>query len=395
MEPDSLFMPLTRTGLDPVAELGRRREQEPVSRLDLFGNTVWLVTRHADVRAVLGDTATFSNDFANLLAAGGDDAEELGLADPGGLGFRDPPEHTRLRRLLAPSFSARRLEALVPRIREVVDARLDALEAAGSPADLVELFATAVPSLVIGEFLGVPEEEQIEFGKLAAGRFDLIESILSPLDSAAASIEYLLGLIDRHRRSPREGLLSRLIEEHPDIDDRELAGLADGLLVGGHETTASMLALGTLVLLTDPARAAVVRDGDDAAVDRAVEELLATSPWCRWRSRGSPAPTPRSPASRSPRATWCCARCPRPTGTPRSARALEDVDLTRAPTPHLAFAYGIHHCLGAQLARLELRVAFPALLRRFPDLRLAVDPAEVRYSERSIVYGVAELPVAW
>src|SRR5919206_4561659 len=267
-------MPLTRTGLDPVAELGRRREQEPVSRLDLFGNTVWLVTRHADVRAVLGDTATFSNDFANLLAAGGDDAEEMGLADPGGLGFRDPPEHTRLRRLLAPSFSARRLEALVPRIREVVDARLDAVEAAGSPADLVELFATAVPSLVIGEFLGVPEEEQIEFGKLAAGRFDLIESILSPLDSAASSIEYLLGLIDRHRRSPREGLLSRLIEENPDIDDRELAGLADGLLVGGHETTASMLGLGTLVLLTDPDRAAVLRDGDDDAADRAVEELL-------------------------------------------------------------------------------------------------------------------------
>src|SRR5919206_3710035 len=265
-------MPLTRTGLDPLAELGRRREQEPVSRLDLFGNTVWLVTRHADVRKVLGDAATFSNDFARLLA--GDEGDDLGIADPGGLGFRDPPEHTRLRRLLAPSFSARRLDALLPRIREVVDARLDALEAAGSPADLVELFATAVPSLVIGELLGVPEGEQIEFGKLAAGRFDLIESILSPLDSAAASIEYLLGLIERHRRTPREGLLTRLIEENPDIDDRELAGLADGLLVGGHETTASMLGLGTLVLLTDPDRAAVLRDGDDDAADRAVEELL-------------------------------------------------------------------------------------------------------------------------
>src|ERR671928_1696918 len=124
-------MPLTRTGPDPVAELGRRREQQPVSRLDLFGNTVWLVTRHADVRRVPGDTAAFSNDFANLLAAGGDDAEELGLADPGGLGFRDPPDHTRLRRLLAPSFSARRLDALLPRIREVVHSRLDVLKAAG------------------------------------------------------------------------------------------------------------------------------------------------------------------------------------------------------------------------------------------------------------------------
>src|SRR5205085_11039252 len=98
VEPDSLFMPLLRTGLDPVAELARRREEQPVSRLDLFGNTVWLVTRHADVRRVLGDADTFSNDFANLLAAGGDDAEDLGISDPGGLGFKDPPEHTRLRR---------------------------------------------------------------------------------------------------------------------------------------------------------------------------------------------------------------------------------------------------------------------------------------------------------
>jgi cytochrome P450 len=392
VEPDDLFMPLTRTGLDPVAELARRREQEPVSRLDLFGNTVWLVTRHADVRQVLGDTETFSNDFANLLAAGGDDAEELGLADPGGLGFRDPPEHTRLRRLLAPSFSARRLDALLPRIREVVDARLDALEAAGSPADLVELFATAVPSLVIGEFLGVPEEERIEFGKLAAGRFDLIESILSPLDSAAASIEYLLGLIDRQRRNPREGLLTRLIEENPDIEDRELAGLADGLLVGGHETTASMLALGTLVLLTDPERAAVVRDGD---ADRAVEELL------RYLTVVQVA-FPRFARSATEIAGQAVAEgdlvlCSLSSANRDAALGadLEEIDLTRPPTPHLAFAYGIHHCLGAQLARLELRVAFPALLRRFPGLRLAVDPAEVRYRERSIVYGVEELPVAW
>src|SRR5690348_17725340 len=193
MEPDDLFMPLTRTGVDPIAELGRRREEQPVSRLDLFGNTVWLVTRHADVRQVLGDHKTFSNDFASLLT--GEDDDESGLSDPGGLGMADPPDHTRLRRLLAPTFSARRLDALLPVIREVVESRLDALEKAGPPADLVELFATAVPSMVIGELLGVPEDERIAFGKLAAGRFDVLESILSPLDSAAASIDYLMGLI--------------------------------------------------------------------------------------------------------------------------------------------------------------------------------------------------------
>jgi cytochrome P450 len=394
MEPDSLFMPLLRDGLDPVAELARRREEQPVTRLDLFGNTIWLVTRHADVRAVLADAGTFSNDFANLLAAGGDDAEELGLADPGGLGFRDPPEHTRLRRLLAPSFSARRLDALLPRISDVVDARLDALADAGPGADLVELFATAVPAMVIGEFLGVPRDEQLEFGKLAAGRFDLLESILSPLDSAAASIDYLLGLIQRQRENPGGGLLSRLIRENPDIDDRELAGLADGLLVGGHETTASMLALGAIVLLTDPERAALVRDGG-VDIDSVVEELL------RYLTVVQVA-FPRfarvdTTIAGQPVAAGDLVLCSLSSADRDAALGpdLERVDLTRAPTPHLAFAYGIHHCLGAQLARLELRTAFPALLRRFPSLRLDVDTAEIRYSERSIVYGVQELPVAW
>lgn len=394
MEPDSLFMPLMRTGLDPIAELGRRREEQPVSRLDLFGNTVWLVTRYADVRRVLGDHKTFSNDFANLLAAGGDDAEEMGLADPGGLGLKDPPEHTRLRALLAPSFSARRLEALLPRIREVVDERLDELEKSGSPADVVETFATAVPSLVIGEFLGVPREEQLEFGELAKGRFDVIESIMAPLDSAAASIEYLLGLIDRQRKNPGGGLLGRLISENPDIDDQVLAGLADGLLVGGHETTASMLALGTLVLITDPARAALVRD-EGTDIDRVVEEMLRylTVVQVAFPRFARTATSIGDQAVEEGDLVLCSL-----SSANRDAALgpdMERIDLTRAPTQHLTFAYGIHHCLGAQLARLELRIAFPALLRRFPNLRLAIDPAEVKYKERSIVYDVEELPVAW
>jgi cytochrome P450 len=394
VEPDSLFMPLMRTGLDPVAELARRRENEPVSRLDLFGNTVWLVTRHADVRRVLGDTETFSNDFATLMAAGGDDAEEMGLADPGGLGFRDPPEHTRLRRLLAPSFSARRLEELQPRIRAVVDARLDALEAAGPGADLVELFATAVPAMVIGELLGVPADEQEEFGRLAAGRFDLIESILAPLDSAAASIDFLLGLIARQRANPGDGLLGRLIRENPDIDDRELAGLADGLLVGGHETTASMLALGALVLLGDPEKADLVR-AENTDIDPVVEELL------RYLTVVQVA-FPRIARSETtigdqPVAAGDLVLCSLSSADRDEVlgAGLEQVDLTRRPTQHLAFAYGIHHCLGAQLARLELRIAYPALLRRFPTLRLAVDPADVQFRQRSIVYGLESLPVTW
>jgi cytochrome P450 len=156
-----------------------------------------------------------------------------------------------------------------------------------------------------------------------------------------------------------------------------------------------MLALGTLVLLSDPARAAVVRDGDDDAADRAVEELLRHLTVVQVAfPRFARADTE---IAGQPVAEGDLVLCSLSSANRDAAlgEGLEDVDLTRPPTPHLAFAYGIHHCLGAQLARLELRVAFPALLRRFPGLRLAVDPAEVRYSERSIVYGVAELPVSW
>jgi cytochrome P450 len=389
---EALYMPLTRRGLDPVPELGRRREEEPVSRLDLFGNAVWLVTRHADVRAVLSDTETFSNDFARLMGA---EDDEDGLADPGGLGFRDPPEHTRLRRFMAPAFSARRLHSLEQRVREVIDERLDALAAAGSPADLVREFATPVPAMVIGELLGVPREEQEEFGALSAGRFDMLQSMLAPLDSAAASIAYLLGLVERERKQPGDGLLGTLIREHGDeIDDRTLAGLADGLLVGGHETTASMLALGTIALLRDPEQAAALRDGrlDPRPV---VEELLrylavvqvAFPRFARHDTRIGDRDVAEGDL------VLCSL-----SGADRDAvlgEGLDEVDLSRPPTPHVAFGHGMHHCLGAPLARLELGIAFPALLRRFPGLRLAVDPADLRYFERSLVYGVEELPVAW
>ena len=391
---DPLFMPLTRTGLDPVPELGRRREEEPVSRLDLFGNTVWLVTRHADVRAVLSDTDSFSNDFANLLGDD-EDATASDLADPGGLGFRDPPEHTRLRRVLAPAFNARRLRELEPRVRQVVDERLDALAAAGSPADLVREFATPVPAMVVGELLGVPREEQEEFGTLSAGRFDLLQSLLAPLDSAAASIEYLLGLVARERRRPGDGLLGTLVREYgAEIDDRTLAGLADGLLVGGHETTASMLALGTLVLLQDPARAAAVRD-ETLDPHPVVEELLR---YLTVVQVAFPRIARRDTSiAGQPVDEGDLVLCSL-SGADRDAAlgdGLERVDLTRKPLPHLAFGHGIHHCLGAPLARMELRIAFPALLRRFPGLHLDVDEADLRFAERSIVYNVAELPVAW
>lgn len=397
---DEVFRPLTRTDVDPLPWLAERREAEPVTRLDLFGNAVWLVTRAEDVRAVLADTGSFSNDFAHLAGAGGEPggdgpADDLGLADPGGLGFRDPPEHTRLRRMLAPAFTARRLAALAPAVHRVVEDRLDALEAAGSPADLVATFADPVPAMVIGELLGVSRADQEAFAEIAAGRFDLLQSLTGPLDSAADSLAHLRELVARERADPGDGLLGDLVRRHgDDVDDVELTGLVDGLLVGGYETTASMLALGALLLLRDPGHARLVRD-EPGAVDAAVEELL------RHLSVVQVA------FPRFTRHDVVLAGQPVPAGElvlcslaaadrdPRLAPGLDTLDLRRPPVSHLAFGHGVHHCLGAPLARLELRAAFPALLRRLPGLRLDVDEDALRFRQRSLVFGLEELPVRW
>ena len=268
---DALHFPLmfSRNGLDPIAELGERRATEPVSKLELpFGITAWLVTGYDAAKEVLGDPASFSNAFGNLTTSGTDDEQ-----DPGGLGMTDPPYHTRLRKMLTPEFTMRRLNRLKPRIVEIVDQQLDAIEQAGQPADLVETFAMPIPSLVICELLGVPYADREGFQALSTARFDLGDD--SPLDVIGTSLDYLQGLVVAERANPGEGLLGMLIREHgDDINDRELAGLADGLLTGGHETTASSLSLGALALMQSPEYFARLGAADDATAHLAVEELL-------------------------------------------------------------------------------------------------------------------------
>jgi len=389
------FMPVQfmRDGLDPVPELARAREQEPVSKLEFpGGGTAWLVTRYDDVRAVLSDTDRFSNDFGNVSAA----SDQEGETDPGGLGFRDPPEHTRLRKLLTPEFTVRRLRRLTPRIEAIVAEHLDALEAAGPPADLVPAFAFPIPSLVVCELLGVPYTERADFMRRSGDRFDFTASPEAAIAATNESVAYLQDLVVRERKNPGDGLLGMLIREHgDDVDDRVLAGLADGMLTGGHDTTASMLALGTLVLLRDPDLAALVRSGDERVND-VVEELLrylsvVQVPFPRLTREEVELGGQRIGAGELVLCSLSSANRDSALGAD-----MDRVNPDRAdPAPHLAFGYGAHHCVGAQLARMEMRIAYPALLRRFPELRLAVPDEQVAFREFSVVYGVTGLPVTW
>ncbi len=391
--PEYALMPLRRDGLDPVPALREYREDHPVRDFPLpFGVKAWLVTGHEEAREVLGRTRGLSTDFGHLVGRAGIASGQ----NPGGLGFTDPPEHTRLRHLLTPEFTGRRLSRLGPRITAIVEGRLDAMaamEAAGEEVDLVRDFATPIPSLTICELLGIPYEERDEFQALSTARFDLLAGATAAFDKISESLVYLRGVVERQRETPGEGLLGMLIREHGDeLDTDELAELADGLLTGGLETSASMLALGSVLVLRDPDVAAMVRD-EPASVHGFVEELLryltvVQIAFPRFATEdmtiggvdlaeGDGILVSLSAADRDPRLT------PDP----------EVFDPRRTPTPHLAFGHGIHRCIGAELARMELRTAYPALLKRFPKIAMAADERTLPLRTTSIVYGVDALPV--
>ncbi|WP_290858354.1 cytochrome P450 [Hamadaea sp.] len=385
MLPDRTLVPLRRVGIDPVPTLGEIRDQAPVSRLPVpFGLRVWLVTGYEAAKQVLADGDGFSTDFANLAPD---------IAGPGGLGFADPPEHTRLRKLLTPEFTMRRLARLTPRIHAIVTDRLDAMAAAPGPVDLVAEFALPIPSLVICELLGVPYADRADFQRLAMARFDVFAGAGAPLGAISESLAYLRTVVEAQRREPGDGLIGMIIREHGDeVTDEELAGLADGVLTGGFETTASMLALGALVLLQDPQAFQLVRTTDEAAAPFVEEVLrhLAVVQVAFPRFARDDLVIAGTPISRGDVVIVSLSGANR---DPALGPDLEHPDPTRKPVSHLAFGHGLHRCIGAELAKMELRAAYPALVRRFPEMRLAVEPGDLRFRPASIVYGVESLPV--
>jgi cytochrome P450 len=397
--PPEIPLHMRRAGFDPVPELAAVREDEGVRRVvTSFGTPAWLVTRYADVKEVLADAGRFS-------VAGPRPFEEAGVARMSAeeqrqmragnlLGF-DPPEHTRLRRMLTPEFTVRRMRRLEPRIVEIVDEHLDALEKAGPPADLVSGFALPVPSLVICELLGVPYADRAEFQARTSRQLDLSIPMPERLALGRESRAYMARLVAGAQAAPGEDMLGMLVREHGgDLTTDELIGIAGLLLVAGHETTSNMLGLGTLALLRHPEQLALVRD-DPNLVPPAVEELLR---WLGIVHSGIPRTTTVDVelAGRSiPAGSLLVLALATANRDPDLVRRPEHFDVTRDAAGHVAFGHGVHHCLGAPLARMEMRIAFPALLRRFPDLALAVPFDEVGFRAFHFVYGLHALPVTW
>jgi len=390
---------MRRDALDPTPELREIRETSSVRTVvNAFGMQVYLVTRHEDIKDVLSDHERFSNSRPpGFVVPGAPDIpdEEQASARAGNLLGLDPPEHQRLRRMLTGEFTIRRMKRLEPRIAEIVDQHLDAMENAGPPVDLVARFALPIPSLVICELLGVPYDDRDDFQRRSARQLDLSIPIPERLELVRKGREYMALLVGRARRQPGEDILGMLVREHgAELTDDELVGIASLLLLAGHETTSNMLGLGTLALLRHPDQLAAVRD-DPAAIGPAIEELL------RWLSIVH---------SAIPRITTTdveIAGVPIPAGQlvfvslpsgnrdPDFIDSPEVFDVRRGAPGHLAFGHGVHHCLGAPLARMEMRIAFPALLRRFPTLSLAENFDDVQFRSFHFIYGPKSLKVAW
>ena len=385
-------LPTTRrTPLDPPPELLERQRECPVSRLRYpDGSEGWLITGYDEVRAALSDLRFTSQK--HLLRSPIQNQEPT-PAEPGFFVYTDPPEHTKYRRLLTGQFTLRRMNQLAERVAEIASDCLDRMEEAGPPVDLVPEFALAVPSLVICELLGVPYEDREEFQHNST----VIQDTNTPVEQAYAALgamqSYLAGLVDKRRAEPSDDLLGGLAANE-ELTVTEVANISFLLLAAGHETTANMLSLGTYALLTNPDQLAKLR-ADRSLIDGAVEELMRYLTVNHYGPIRAAREDFEFEGHQFKAGEVVMMSAFAANRDPRRYENPDCLDFDRGGRGQLSFGHGIHQCIGQQLARIEMRIGFDALLTRFPGLRLAVPPEEVPMRDSMLIYGVRSMPVAW
>jgi cytochrome P450 len=388
---------------DPYPLFAQVRADGPVHEVTLAdGHRAWLIVCHEQAKAALNHASLSKNMHAALARDGAVVAEGLpGPAFARHMLSADPPDHTRLRRLASAAFSRPRIAALRPRVQAIVDGLLEDLEARGDTVvDLVKGFAFPLPFTVISELLGVPEPDQDRLGSWFTTLLAPSSAPEPPAEAVAASadiVRYLTGLLARKRAAPGEDLVTDLVraaDQDGALTEQEMLSTIFQLVVAGHDTTASLIGNGTVALLLHPEqRDALV--ADPALVPHAVEEIL------RWD-----APVPHSTFRYTtqdvvlggtviPAFAQVIVSLAAANRDPARYDHPETLDITRSDTSHLAFGHGIHHCLGARLARLEGVIALTTLHGRFPAMRLAVPRSALRWGHGDglVLRGLAELPV--
>lgn len=392
--PLSFPLPEPPTIYHPCAEYAGLRAERPVAQVRLpDGSLAWLATRYADVRQVLSDQR-----FSRAAAAGPDwPTQDLGSLATESLIGMDPPVHTRLRRLVARVFTVRRVEQLRPWVAGLVAELIDQMLAQPRPVDLARHFSTVLPTQVISELMGVPEAERENCRQWSDVM--VVGDWQRDPEGVQAALDGYQAMIAAKRQAPGDDLISALIAAHDEGDrltERELLLVTVGIFIGGHETTANMINLFLLTLLRHPEQLARLRTDPDT-IPAAVEELL------RFLQLGDtgvllPRVTTDEVELSGVRIPAGSAILPAIISANRDASVFADpdrLDLTRSANPHLGFGAGVHLCLGAHLARMELQEALRGLLIRLPDLRLAVPESQLRFKPGLVVRSLETLPVAW
>jgi len=387
---------------DPHALYELLRRERPVTRAMLpQGLPAWLVTRYDDVRAALvdprlaKDSAGLHRVFDQVM----DDERErvlFGRELSSHMLNSDPPDHTRLRKLVSRAFTARaiarlrpRIEAVAAELTELMSARL----AAGEVLDLLDEFAFPLPMTVICEILGVPDERRNDF----RGWSNMLLSaapVPQRTSAAMAIAEYLSALVADKRARPREDMLSTIVaasEEADQLSEAEAVAGAFLLLVAGHETTVNLIGNGMLALLRNPDQLALLR-ADPSLVPGAVEEFLRLDGSLNLATMRFTTEPVTIAGTEIPAGEIVLLALGSANRDPARYERPDQLDVRR-DTSNLAFGHGIHHCLGAPLARLEGEIAFRVLLDRFPGLALAGDPRELTWRNSTLIRGLTRLPV--
>jgi cytochrome P450 len=381
---------------DPPGELSQIRGTAPLCRLSYpDGHVGWLATSYRLARAILADPRFSARSELKRapICRPGLDPFTGATAQPGWFVDMDAPQHTRYRRLLAREFTVRRIALLEPEVEQIVSGHLGRLQQAGPPADLIEMFALPIPSLTICELLGVPYQDRADFQRDSTMLFSLEATAEEGAAAMGRLTDYMLGLVARKRPGREDDLLSSLVGGG-ELTGAEIAGACVLLLTAGHETISGMLGLSALMLLGHPGQLARLQAGPGPA-GRAVEELLRYLTIFQFGVPRSALEDVRLDGRLIRAGETVTISLPAANRDPDRFGDPDELDLAREARGHLAFGYGMHQCLGQNLARMELRMALPALFGRLPGLRLAVPAEEVPLRSDAGFYGVHRLPVAW
>ena len=396
------FFPMSREAgcpFDPPRHLREAAGGDPVSRVRIWNDsTPWIITGHAEQRALLSDPRVSVNDRLPGFPHWHAGMEQVSTRRAPSVFNTDAPEHTRFRRMMTAPFTFKRVNAMRAVIQEITDDLIDQMLAGPKPTDLVEAIALPLPSRMICSIMGVPYEDQRTFSEQAGIGMHKDVTVEAQVASFRWQHDYLADLVKARMAQPRDDVVSDLAQRVTDgeIAVEEAAAMGVGLFVAGHETSANMIALATVALLEHPDQLAILRESDDPKVAAAaVEELLRYLGIVHMAQRRIAKDDIEIGGQTIKAGEGILIELASANRDPRVFAEPDVLDLRRPASAHHAFGFGLHQCIGQQLARVELQVVYGTLFRRIPTLSLATTIDKIEFKHDGIAYGVYRLPVTW